>query len=170
MQMPKSLLPGAILALLAVLFGFGLGGVFGAAEHTVKGTLRSSADAVMDSVYKGDKAKSDRVVSKSWSYLKRAHLHGGAIGAVALAVILFLAAIGQGRLLGTASSLALGAGALIYGVFWMLAALNAPSLGSTGAAKESLEWLAIPGAGLCILGTLGALLSALLAWLRPSPE
>jgi hypothetical protein len=39
----------------------------------------------------------------------------------------------------------------------MFAGLRAPGLGSTGLAKESLAWLAIPSSGLCVLSLLVAL-------------
>ena len=44
--------------------------------------------------------------------------------------------------------------ALGYPLFWMLSALRAPGMGGTGAAKESLQWLALPSSGLCCLGLL----------------
>ena len=50
---------------------------------------------------------------------------------------------------------ALGGGALGYSVFWMWAGFIAPGLGSTGAAKESLRWLAMPSAGALMLATAG---------------
>jgi hypothetical protein len=155
----QSLRPGAILALIAILLGFGLGGAFGAAEDSIKGRLKASGEAVTDSVYGGDTAKRDAVVSKSWAYMKRAHLHCGAIGAAALATIAALGLLGSGGAIDRYSAIAFGAGAILYGSFWFFAALKAPGLGSTGAAKESLEFLAIPGAGLSILGVCGALFS-----------
>jgi hypothetical protein len=157
----KPLLPGATLALVAILFGFLLGGLFGAAEHSVKEQLRTSADAVFDSVYEGNEAQRDKVVSKSWSYLKRAHLHGGAIGAAALASIVLLGLLGGVGTLERLSSLAFGGGALLYSIFWLVAGFTAPGLGSTGEAKEALSFLALPGAGLCLLGIGGTLLSTL---------
>jgi hypothetical protein len=39
----------------------------------------------------------------------------------------------------------------------MFAALTAPALGSTHDAKEALSWLAIPTAGLLILGLIAVL-------------
>ena len=42
----------------------------------------------------------------------------------------------------------MGLGSLGYSMFWMLAGMRAPGLGSTGAAKESLEWLAVPTSAL----------------------
>ncbi len=153
----RSVSPGALLALLAILFGFALGGAFGAAEDSIKGRLAASGEAALESAYGGDVAKKDAVVSKSWTYLKRAHLHGGAIGAAALASILLLALAGNGGLLDKLSSLAFGGGALVYAVFWLGAGLKAPGMGSTGAAKESLSYLAIPGTALCMVGLLGTI-------------
>ncbi len=162
----RPLAPGIILALLAILFGFVLGGAFGAAEDSIKGRLRASADAVFESAYARDADQRDAVVSKSWTYLKRAHLHGGAIGAAALASILLMGLLGlsQGAsrpgALERASATAFGAGSLLYACFWLAAGLTAPGLGSTGAAKEALGFLAIPGSGLCVLGLVGTLISA----------
>jgi hypothetical protein len=155
----KPLAPGAILALLSIAFGFVLGGSFGAAEDSIKGHLAASADAVVDSVYDGDIGKRDAVVSKSWVYMKRAHLHGGAIGAAALASIVLLGLLGNVGLLERVSAAAFGAGALLYAVFWLAAGLAAPGLGSTGTAKDAYQILAIPGAGLCLIGIGGTLLS-----------
>ena len=153
----KPLAPGAILALLSILFGFGLGGAFGANEAALKGKLQSSADAVFETVYEGDSARRDAVVKKSWIYLKRAHLHGGAIGAAALASVVLLGLMGGRGLLERASAASFGAGAILYSSFWLAAGFSAPGLGSTGAAKESLQFMAVPGAGLCILGLTGTL-------------
>jgi hypothetical protein len=156
---PRPFAPGIILALLAIGFGFVLGGLFGGAEDSIKDHLLSSADAVVDSVYDGDEQRRDAVVSKSWVYLKRAHMHAGAIGSAALASILLLGLFGASGRLERVSSLAFGAGALIYPAFWLTAGLCAPGVGSTGAAKESLQVLAIPGAGLCLVGVFGTLAS-----------
>jgi hypothetical protein len=164
----RPLAPGAILALLSIAFGFLLGGAFGAAEDPIKGHLRSSADAVFETVYESDASKRDAVVSKSWTYLKRAHLHGGAIGAAALASIVLLGLLGNPGLLERISSGAFGAGALLYACFWLAAGLTAPALGSTGAAKEALGFLALPGAGLCLLGLGGTLASVLMRLRDPA--
>ncbi len=155
----RSLAPGALLALTSILFGFLLGGAFGAAEDSLKGHLRDSADVVFEGVYHGDAAERDAVVSKSWAYMKRAHLHGGAIGSVAAACIALLALLGRGGRLESLSAIALGAGALFYALFWLAAGLAAPALGSTGAAKDAYSFLAIPGAGLAIGGVLGTMSS-----------
>jgi hypothetical protein len=53
--------------------------------------------------------------------------------------------------------MALGAGGLGYALFWLLAGFRAPSLGGTGPAKDAFEWLAVPSAGLLLLGIVAVL-------------
>lgn len=161
---------GVLLAFLSVLFGFGMGGVFGAFEEPLKAGLKADAEAVSATVYAGDAAKVKEVLDKSWAYYKRAHLHGGAMGAAALAAILCIALAGGGpQRLRQFASIALGIGALGYPIFWLLAGARAPGLGSTGAAKDSLEWLAVPTAGMALVGLVLALISV--AWgLYGSPQ
>jgi len=150
----RPLAPGLLLALLTLCFGFGMGGAFGAIEDSMKDGLSSSAEAVLDTVYAGDRAKMDAVVKKSWVYYKRAHLHANGLGTSALACILLLSLLGKPGTLEQAGAAAFGLGALLYSVFWLMAGTSAPGLGSTGVAKESLGWIAIPGSGLCFVGLL----------------
>ncbi len=143
---------GAALALLTLLYGFGLGGTFGAFEDDIKGHLKSEGQAVLDAEYGGDEAALKKVTDKSWVYFKRAHLHANGLGTASLALILLLSHLPLDRRVRRFTALALGIGALGYPLFWMLSALRAPGMGGTGAAKESLQWLAVPSSGLCILG------------------
>jgi hypothetical protein len=161
---------GVILTLLAFLFGFGLGGAFGAAEDAIKGKLRRDGEAALDSAYGGDEAKMNKVVSKSWVYLKRAHMHGGGMAAAALAMILLLATLPGGGGARKLTAFLLGAGSLGYPIFWLLAGLKAPGLGSTGAAKESLKLLALPSSGAFLLGTAMTLVLFTKAALLADPE
>jgi hypothetical protein len=150
---------GVLFAVLTLLFGFGLGGAFGAAEDSLKGHLKAKAEAVKDTIYEGDEAKLGKVTGKSWTYLKRAHLHANGLGTTALALSLltsmFLVRLDERFKLGVTT--ALGVGSLGYSVYWLLAGLSAPALGSTHDAKEGLGWLAIPSAGLLMLGLIAVL-------------
>lgn len=151
----RPLAPGILLSMLAIAFGFSIGIAFGAAEDAMRAHLSGSANAVLESAYGGDADAAAAVTSKSWTYFKRAHLHANALGTSALVASLLLALLGPPGRLERGSSLLFGAGALAYGVFWLLAGLRAPGLGGTGAAKEALAWLAIPGSGACVLGLVG---------------
>ena len=87
--------------------------------------------------------------------------NGGGIGAAALgaiAAIVLLTGMGP---VARWSALFFGAGALLYSIFWLWAGFKAPGLGSTGAAKEALSFIAVPGAGLALLGVAGALFAVL---------
>ena len=148
----RPLAPGILLALLAVAFGFAMGAAFGAAEDALKDGLAERGRAVLDTAYGGDEAGMNQVVKKSWSYYKRAHLHANALGTTALAAILLIAALGRPGMLEKVGAAAFGAGSLLYGVYWLLAGMRAPGMGSTGAAKESLAFIAIPGSSLCMIG------------------
>ncbi|MHC4959925.1 MAG: hypothetical protein ACYTGN_16290 [Planctomycetota bacterium] len=143
---------GLFFSLLTLLYGFGLGAAFGAAEDSIKGSLKADAQAVLADKYGGDEAKAKKVTDKSWVYWKRAHLHANGLGTSSLALILLLSFLPAAARFKSVTAGALGIGALGYGMYWMFAGMRAPGMGSTGAAKESLSWLAIPTSGLCILG------------------
>jgi hypothetical protein len=145
---------GLILSVLTILFGQGLGILFGANEDAVKGRLKSSAAAVLDSAYQGDEAAMKQVLDKSWRYMLRAHLHAGGMGTTAFAFILFLGLARRPGWLSWGTSLALGAGGLGYSVYWMLAGFRAPGLGNTSAARDSLDWLALPSSGMFLIASL----------------
>jgi hypothetical protein len=149
----RAALPGLALAVSTVLFGFAMGGIFGLNEDIIKDRLAGSAAAVTATVYQGDATAAQPVVAKSWEYMQRAHLHGGAIGTAAIGMIVVMLLIGTTPRTTRILSLALGAGGLGYSVFWMWAGFIAPGLGSTGAAKESLRWLAMPSSGAVMLAT-----------------
>lgn len=170
MKLPQGLREvriGIVLALATMLFGFGLGGVFGLAEDSLKGDLDARGKAVLESVYAGNEAKRAETKDKAWTYYKRAHLHAGAMGTSALAMAMLLAGIPGGTRLRSGSAIALGVGGLGYGLFWLLAGMRAPGLGSTGLAKESLKWLSMPSAGLFLLGTASVIaLFVRAAWTR----
>jgi hypothetical protein len=149
----RAALPGLAVAVFAVLFGFAMGGIFGLNEDVIKDRLAASAGAVTATVYQGDASAAEPVVAKSWEYMQRAHLHGGGIGTAAIGLIVVMLLIGTSPRTTRLLSLALGLGALGYSVFWMWAGFIAPGLGSTGAAKESLRWLAMPSSGAVMLAT-----------------
>jgi hypothetical protein len=150
----KTVRVGLILALLSILFGYLFGIAFGAWEDGMKADLRASGEVVLASVYQGDDAALQKVLDKSWAYYKRAHLHAGALGASAVAqILLLLLVLAAGPRWKAVTAFLLGAGALGYSVYWMLAAQRAPGLGSTDLARESLDWLAMPASGACVIGT-----------------
>ncbi len=133
---------GIAIALVAILFGGLLGLSFGCCEDSIKGNLRASADAVLDKHYGGDANKSVSTVKKSWVYFKRAHLHSQTMGIIAIVFALLTALLNFQPKFQLGISLLSGLGSLGYGVFWLLAALLAPGMGSTHASKEAVSLIA----------------------------
>jgi hypothetical protein len=148
---------GLVLAVLTLLYGQFIGITFGANEEGFKESLKDRASAVRETVYRGDEAAMKGVLDKSWTYMKRAHLHAGGMGTTAVALILLLSVLGTAPWTMRLVSLGLGGGGLAYSIYWMWAGFRAPALGSTGAAKESLDWLAIPASSAFVLATLAVL-------------
>lgn len=169
--LPPSFRPaliGLVLALLTILYGQGMGIFFGLNEQAIKDRLKASATAVRETVYKGDDAAIKLVLDNSWNYMKRAHLHAGGMGTTAFALMIMVGLLGTSRRVTLLLGFALGAGGLGYALYWMWAGFRAPGLGSTGAAKESLKWLAMPTSGAFVLATL-AVLFLLVSALRSRP-
>lgn len=144
---------GLLLALLTLLFGFGLGGMFGLREDAMKEGFRATAEATLAG-QPDVEALADRIVGRSWSYMKRAHMHANGLGTSALALSILLALLPVGDRSKKLASLALGLGSLGYSAFWMLAAYRTPALAGPGPAKESLKWLATPSVALLFIGLL----------------
>jgi len=135
------------MALIAILLGVGLGLGFGCCEDDIKDKFKSDAYEILDSVYKGSKSKARRIARSSWSYMKRAHLHSQTMGVISIAFSLLAAGLNFTPQLQLGISILSGFGALGYGLFWLLAGFLAPGMGSTSAAKDSLELLAQSSAG-----------------------
>jgi len=165
----RVVLPGLLLAVMTLLFGFGLGVVFGLNEEAITSRLAASAAAAPASVYHGDPAAIKAVLSKSWAYMQRAHLHAGSLGTAAIALTVVVLLLGARPLVLRAISLGLGAGGFGYSIFWVWAGARAPGLGSTGAAKESLSWLAIPSSGLVVASTFAVGVLLVMAIVRRRP-
>lgn len=159
---------GLILAVLTLLFGQGMGIVFGANEDAIKDRLKDSAAEARITIYHGDDTAIKAVLDKSWAYMKRSHLHAGGMGTTALALTLLAGLLEASHRTNTAIGVGLGAGGLGYSIFWMWAGFRAPALGSTAAAKDSLEWLAIPSSGAFVLATLAVLVLLLARCRRPA--
>jgi hypothetical protein len=150
---------GLLLGLLAVLYGWSLGLVFGVGEDAIRERFVADAEASRAKYLQkagseeGATAAIKRMDETAWRYFLRAHLHAGAIGSIAIGGSVLLALLSVGRAPKLVASLLLGIGAVGYPLSWMLAGMRAPGLGTTAAAKESLLWLAVPSSvGLFIGG------------------
>jgi hypothetical protein len=148
---------GILFSLICIAWGFVVGGLMGALDTGFKGLMRERARKNLDSVYGGDEAKLEKFVAKGFKYCIRSHIHGSAIGSSALACILLLALTGENGSIGVLSSFTFGFGGLAYSIYWMLAGIHAADIGDATLAKHHMRFIAIPGAGLTMIGLFGTL-------------
>lgn len=149
---------GLAFGFVAILYGWSLGVFFGVGEDRLRERFIAEAEANRHLYLQnaGSEAAATSAIKRmdetAWRYFLRAHLHAGGIGSIAVGGSLVLALLSVRPALKQLASILLGLGATGYPVFWMLAGLRAPGLGSTAVAKESLLWLAIPSVGALVIG------------------
>ena len=142
---------GALLSLVTLLLGFSLGAVFGYFEDALMGSFEKTAVVTL-ATEANPQAAAERLAGRSWSYMKRSHLHANGLGTAALSLILLSTGLRSSASLKRWTAWMLGIGALGYSTFWLVAAFRSPVLGGTDLAKESLSWLAVPTAACCLVG------------------
>ena len=145
---------GAVLSLITLLLGFGLGALFGLAEDSIKGGFLEAAKLTLTDSATDLEQEAKSLTGRAWTYMKRSHLHANGLGTSSLAMILLMTLLPTSDGAKKVTSMLLGIGALGYSTFWLLAAQRTPALGSTGAAKESLRWLAMPSTACLVVGLL----------------
>lgn len=145
---------GSLLSLITLLLGFGLGALFGLAEDSIKDRFLEVAKSTLADSATDLEQEAKSLTGRAWTYMKRSHLHANGLGTSTLAVILLMTLMPASDGMKKINSLLLGIGALGYSMFWLLAAQRTPALGSTGAAKESLRWLALPSTACLVVGLL----------------
>lgn len=132
------------LVLLSILFGTGMGVVFGVQEDALKSRiadqLQYNQNLSLLSSEVQEKEK-ENLKNKAWQYVKRAHMHGGGIAALSLGVLLVLASLNVNCKIKFFLGFILAFGGFLYPFFWLAAAFYTPSLGAA-AAKEKFQFLA----------------------------
>ena len=147
---------GLLLSLLTILFGYGLGCIFGGANASMKAYFHEQVYVVHADNFKTDKDR-DTAFSKAKDYIKRAHLHAAAIGTSSLATILALSLTGASERKKKIASGLVGFGGAGYGVFvWTLMAFVTPMIGKS-AAHETIAWIAIPTGLALVFGTMATI-------------
>jgi hypothetical protein len=147
---------GLLLSLGTLLLGFGLGIVFGAAERPLRASLTQLAEESIATTPPpdGPSTSVEARVEKAWTFLRRSHLHAGAMATTSIALISLAPLLGGHVRVRRMISSLLGLGSLGYSVFLIAAALRTPVMGDPLAAKESLRWLAMPSAGVYVIAVL----------------
>jgi hypothetical protein len=121
---------GLLITLLSLLFGIGLGIVFGAKEEVFKNYISQNIQA--NPTLHDDKSK-----DKIWRYVQRAHFHSTGIAAYSLALLLIILVSKMKTNAKSFSSTMIGIGTL-YPLSWYLMFYLAPTIGRDAAHSHIL--------------------------------
>jgi len=154
---------GMVLCVVTVLYSFVLGAAMGGQEALFKDHFKQTVQINAIQVFGDDNAKMDRAKERAWTYTKRSHMHAAGVGIIGLALMLMIPLVTSSRLFQHGLSLAYGLGSLAYPLTWLIAGFRVPTMGTTSAAKASIEWLAMPSVFLLVASTT-VILILLLRW------
>ena len=121
---------GLLITLLSLLFGIGLGIVFGAKEEVFKNYISQNIQA--NPTLHDDKSK-----DKIWRYVQRAHFHSAGIASYSLALLLIILVSKMKTNAKSFSSTMIGIGTL-YPLSWYLMFYLAPQIGRDAAHNHIL--------------------------------
>ena len=121
---------GLLITLLSLLFGIGLGVVFGAKEEVFKNYISQNIQA--NPTLHDDKSK-----DKIWRYVQRAHFHSAGIASYSLALLLIILVSKMKTNAKSFSSTMIGIGTL-YPLSWYLMFYLAPQIGRDAAHNHIL--------------------------------
>jgi len=123
----KTVKIGLFLVMLTLIFGIGMGVVFGLVEDSVKSYI---AEGIAAHPAVHDKQSSGKI----WRYAQRAHFHATGIAAFSIGLLLLLMHSSLGRKLKMAAAVLVGLGGM-YPLSWFTMFILAPSIGR-GAAHD----------------------------------
>ncbi|WP_428023382.1 hypothetical protein [Arcobacter sp.] len=121
---------GLLITLMSLVFGIGMGIVFGANEDMVKNYI--SKNIAENPTVHDEKSK-----AKIWRYAQRAHFHASGIAAYSLALLLIILLSKMKDSMKTLSSIFIGLGTL-YPLSWFCMFLLAPIIGRSAAHNHIL--------------------------------
>lgn len=147
----KAVKIGLFFVMLTLIFGIGMGVIFGVAENQVHHFIANGVDAHPELHDEFSK-------KKIWRFSQRSHFHATGIAAFSIGLVLLIMVSSLKRSMKTAAAFFIGLGGL-YPLSWFSMFLLAPSLGRSAAHHHILtELLVYIGVGGLLLGI--AILSA----------
>lgn len=121
---------GLLITLLSLVFGIGLGIVFGAKEEVFK-------NYISQNIQENPTVHDDKSKDKIWRYVQRAHFHSTGIAAYSLALLLIILVSKMKENAKRLSSTLIGVGTL-YSFSWYLMFYLAPIIGRDAAHSHIL--------------------------------
>ncbi|MEE8059268.1 MAG: hypothetical protein V3T17_15745 [Pseudomonadales bacterium] len=136
---------GLFFVMLTLIFGIGMGVIFGVAEGSVKSYISHKVD--MHQALHNEYSK-----NKIWRYAQRSHFHATGIAAFSFGLVFLIMFSSLKRKMKKVASILVGFGGL-YPLSWFAMFILAPSIGATAAHHHVVtQGLIYIGVGGLLLG------------------
>jgi len=146
-----------LLAMLGMALGVFIAILFGVNEDFFKNRIKRGLEqnqkinAIADIETRTQKLKAE--ADKNWRYYQRYHFHATGIGAMSLALLIFLSFVRGPETVKLVFSYVTSIGGFFYPFVWLFAAIYGPEMGRS-EAKEAFALFGYSG-GLFLVGILG---------------
>ena len=141
----KTVKIGLLLVMLTLIFGIGMGVIFGVAEDSIQ-------SYIADGVAAHAEVHDDKSKGKIWRYAQRSHFHATGIAAFSIGLVLLVMHSSLKRKLKTVAAVLVGLGGL-YPLSWFTMFLLSPSMGRDAAHHHIMtELFTFVGVGGLLLG------------------
>lgn len=157
-----------LLALLSMIGGVFIAILFGVNEEMFIKKIEAGLERnnkiqqIADPIENANKIKSE--TEKNWRYYQRFHFHATGIGAMTLAILLFLLQLNISAKAFYAPAYLVSIGGFLYPYVWLFAGLYGPEMGRS-EAKEAFAFLGYMG-GLFLVGGVWTMILALSAKMK----
>jgi len=152
-----------MLAILGMLGGVSIAILFGVNEDLVKDQIAAGLEQNAKIQAMADPAEKEQMLEAeadaNWRYYQRYHFHATGIGAMSLALLLFLVRVSAPQKFKLAASYLISVGGLLYPFVWLFSGIYGSVMGRA-EAKEAFALFGYMG-GLFLVGVLLALALAL---------
>jgi hypothetical protein len=152
-----------MLAVFGMLGGVSIAILFGVNEDLIKDEIAAGLEQNTKLQSVSDPAEKEQMLEaeaeKNWRYYQRYHFHATGIGAMSLALLLFLVRVGAPEKFKLAASYLISVGGLLYPFVWLFAGMYGPVMGRS-EAKEAFAVFGYMG-GLFLVGVLLTLVLAM---------
>jgi hypothetical protein len=151
------------IAILGIVGGVLVGILFGSNEMYFKnkiseGLLKNTQiNAIENADEKASVIKNEK--DKNWRYYQRFHFHSGGIGALTLALLIFIHLVSAPVTLKKIAAYVTAIGGFLYPFIWLFAAIYGPELGRE-TAKEKFAFFGYMG-GAFLIGVILTLFMSL---------
>ena len=151
-----------LIAIAGMIAGVFIAILFGANEEMFKNKIKAGLEQNVKIQQMAEPERTAKLASeqdKNWRYYQRFHFHSTGIGAMSLALLIFLSFIAAPERIRAVTAYGTAIGGMLYPFVWLFSGIYGPSMGRS-EAKEAFAVFGYMG-GVFLLSTLAIFILAL---------